>query len=495
MELEKEYSCLERNGIVYHKTIDCDEDYQETIQQYCDDLFRIIKVDSICSLNSVRFDNGCLQIDCKISTSLTYQNELNELCYADFENQIVKKINIDNISESAFVRVLPQEKYTNYRIVNQRRIDFHISFCLDITVFDKLSCPCISSCNNSRLRNQSIKMANIFNAGISKLDFDEEFSVSSSSSSIKRVISRSYTVNVKECKIIKDKALIKLDVSLCVMYSTDEKNECIEKTEHTFSLNKIIDSSGIDENDIIISNVYISNLYIKAKSSSHDALNVIEAYGDISISSLFIKEFDASIITDGYVLGKKTECKYNPYEYISCGELLNTYHKDRAVFSFNTSIKNVYDFSIKVANVSCYANKINIKLCSNAIIVDEDNCICSVSSEYDMSVDCKYNKAFVSAFINSFDYNIENENKICANVSIKIDAYLYNESTANVLCEIEALDTVVEYPALTVYFGRQSDSVWDIAKRFSSDANTIMIENELSSEILSTNKLLIIPSV
>ena len=61
--------------------------------------------------------------------------------------------------------------------------------------------------------------------------------------------------------------------------------------------------------------------------------------------------------------------------------------------------------------------------------------------------------------------------------------------------EIEASDECINFPALTVYFGKKSESVWSIAKSFSSDIDMIMKENNLENEILDTNKVLIIPGI
>ena len=43
MDINKEYSCFERNCIVYQKNIDNEADYQEALPEYCDDVFKVAK--------------------------------------------------------------------------------------------------------------------------------------------------------------------------------------------------------------------------------------------------------------------------------------------------------------------------------------------------------------------------------------------------------------------------------------------------------------------
>jgi hypothetical protein len=72
---------------------------------------------------------------------------------------------------------------------------------------------------------------------------------------------------------------------------------------------------------------------------------------------------------------------------------------------------------------------------------------------------------------------------------------MFGESTVNVLTEIEADDEMINYPALTVYFGKKDETVWNIAKNFSSDIDMIKQENDIQNDVLDSNKILIIPGI
>ena len=50
-------------------------------------------------------------------------------------------------------------------------------------------------------------------------------------------------------------------------------------------------------------------------------------------------------------------------------------------------------------------------------------------------------------------------------------------------------------PELTLYFASQNESVWDIAKSFSTDSKLIMEENELTSNIIDTRRVLLVPGM
>ena len=49
--------------------------------------------------------------------------------------------------------------------------------------------------------------------------------------------------------------------------------------------------------------------------------------------------------------------------------------------------------------------------------------------------------------------------------------------------------------ALKLYYGVENEEIWDIAKRYSTSVDAIMEENDLYSERLEQNGMLLIPIV
>lgn len=496
MDIEKEYSCLERNCKVYQKSIDVDEDYQEALPQYCDDIYRVVKCVSHSYITSVDTNFNEVKLFGKTEISLTYFNDSSTLCYADFEEEFTKLIDIDNITESAFANAAVNDKYTNFRVINQRRIDIHCASSVNISVYDKIKCPCISSCNNSKLKVEKLKSASVVNTNICRAEFDEEFSVPGDSKPIKRIVSSSSFVTLGETKIIKDKALIKALVSLFVLYTTDEDEEQLSKCEYSFNISKIVDAAGIDDNDIVIAGLSIGNIYFKAKSSSNDKLCVIEAFGDISISSVFIREKEEEIITDGYILNRSCECSYSDYSCTKNGRYINDTKMHSVSFEFSAEVTEIKELSITLSESYARNGRLISKANSNAICMTTAGSLASFSGTADIEIEIEDCQNAVSALtLQSYDYTLQASGKVDVRLSLGISAYIYEEAKTKVLSEINADDNVINYPALTVYFGRQNESIWSIAKSFSSDIDLIIAENDLDGDILDCNKVLIIPGV
>ena len=97
----------------------------------------------------------------------------------------------------------------------------------------------------------------------------------------------------------------------------------------------------------------------------------------------------------------------------------------------------------------------------------------------------------------NYDFVINNTSKINLRLSIDYTAFLYQEENIEYITDIstdEMLDDS-NTPQLTLYFAKKNESVWDIAKSFSTDSKLIIDENELTSDIIDTRRVLLVPGM
>lgn len=493
MDIEKEYSCLEQNKRVLYKSIEIEENYQESLQAYCDDMYRIVKCTAHSYVTNVDINYNEVKIFGKTEICITYYDENSNLCYADFDEEFTRSVEAESLTDSAFANAKICDKYCSFRVINQRRIDVHSSCVVSLSVYDKQSCPCVSSCNSSKLRYETVKTADVVGSSISKVEFDEELLLSAS---VKRIISASGYVSVEDKKIIKDKALIKLKACISILYCLDSSNEQIERYEHSFSLSKIIDINNIDENSIAIVNADIGALFFKIKNTSGENSSVVQLYGDVAVNSLFVVESEKKIVTDGYILKHKSKCDYSAYPCMASGMAVNEKKQNSISFEFNSEIKEIYDLSISAFDVVVKNKKIVAKAIAFVVCRNENGDLSSFNTTAEFEIIASSLDSGIFALsTDGFDYSLHSNGRIDVRYSYSVCGYMFSEKNINVLSEILAEDEENKFPALTVYFAKKDEAVWNIAKSFSSDIDLIINENELSADVLDSNQVLIIPSI
>lgn len=478
MELHKEYGCLKNNKVVNHKKLSVDKNYQEVLEDYLDDLHKIIRCSCHSFVTSIDIFNDCVTVNGKSEICLTYQNDKNECFYTDFIKEFEEKIKISDLSDSAFAISSIKDKYCSFRVINQRKIDFHISLSLDVTVYDEMSHPYLLSCDNLKSKIVTRKISNIINSKILKFDFDEEIDVTTSGK-IYSIISYNTNIISYEIKSINDKILCKAKAEVTVVYICENG---YEKITYNFELSKIIDVSGVDEQTIVIPNFKAGALYIKVKNDC-----TIQFYGDMFAYLTIIDETEESIITDGYLLNCKSECKYEDVQTtLDCCFKSND---ERVSFELDlneklTEIKNI------CIDVLCIRQN-KAELCIDVVGKNDDDISCSNYTK-EIEID---NSLVSSICIEKFDYNIISDKKLNINLFYKYNSITGENSNCKMLSDIKYVEKTSVNSALTLYFGKNKEKLWDIAKQFSSDVEMIKKDNNLTEDVLNTNKVLIIPGL
>ncbi len=478
---------LRENNIIFSKCVDMDLDFQENLMSYNDDMLKIIR----CAVNnyivSTDYKNGNLIIYGKCKIYLTYISESTScITTADFEEDFQKSIPLDdNVGEiSSEIKVV--NKYNNYRVINQRRIDIHNAFLLNIKVGSLKPISMIEEAQNVQIKYENVSYFSHIGNSLSKANFEEQTEIPADSEVIKKIINTFWNCSVDEIKVIKDKMLVKLNLSFSFLYTTDTENEIIKKCEKIFSLSKIIDINGIDEEDIPIVNVDLANIYSKPKVNKNNELRFIELIGEVNINATVYRKVNTKITTDSYSTEKEI---INTFDKITINKncnYLNDIVTETTLFDFeNIKIIELLDVSLAIID-----NK-TIELC--AFVLNEDSEISFISQRKEISL---FDYGITACYIKSFDYVIKSEQAISVRYSIKYSAIDYTEQTFQILSNIEFTDKdLSDSPALVIYFAKDKEKIWDIAKKFRSSVDLIKAENEISDDVLDTRRVLLIPGI
>ena len=98
--------------------------------------------------------------------------------------------------------------------------------------------------------------------------------------------------------------------------------------------------------------------------------------------------------------------------------------------------------------------------------------------------------------ISSFECVLKNKDQIDVKAEMQINCSVFGETEIDVvteICEGKATEKRSN-SAITVYFPKCEESLWDIAKRYNTTVNSIAIENNLEGDTTGEIKMLFIPS-
>ncbi|MCD7871845.1 MAG: DUF3794 domain-containing protein [Clostridiales bacterium] len=476
----KEKSC------VLSKSIDVDIDYQENLMSYSDDMLKIIR----CNINNFVvnsvYKNSSITVYGKSRIFLTYISESTGcLSTAEFEEDFEKIIPVDGDYEDLYAEIKLCNKYSNYRVINQRRIDIHNSFVLHANAFSDLSFQMICDNEEVLIDKQTVSHISRIGSAYVKSEFEEEASVADNAS-IKKIINIFSYAECDDVKIVSDKMLVKSMVHFSILYTTDTEHEEIKRCEKITEISTIVDINSILENDIPIINICVGNLFAKAKTDKNNELKLIEIIGDININCAVYRQSVCELSADSYSVNSDIENKYNTVELQTDFMLQKDSLTENMQFEFdNINITQVLDLSVSLAD----KNTVEF----SAFVLDEKSEIHFITDSKKIVIS---ESAEIQAFITSFDYVIKSENVIDVRFIVKYSALEFQRKKFKVVSDIELKsDGSFESPALVVYFADEKERLWDIAKTFRTSVELIKKENELTADVLDSKRILLIPGM
>lgn len=497
MELCKEYKTI--NSSVEKEVLNenFELDFQENLPQYLDDAERVVK----CSVKSVVTDyecvGGAVKLHGKTIISLTYFNDSKCLLSNIFEEEFSKSFSSDCGDNIKFAQITLNTKYSNFRLINRRRIDVHTSLRAKICIFTNGGKKCLLNCKNAFVREYNPSCLREKSSGICSEEFDETFTVSDSGSQIRNIVNTFASCVVEEKKIIKEKMLVKLRLEASVLYENEDG--AVEKSVHSFSLSKIIDVSDAEENDNAFVAAAVSGLYVKAKPDSSNRLCCVEAVGRVTFNYRLYSVCEDEFIVDSYMTKYEADIQRSNVRIKASPIFYSDSKTAEILYEAEKDIIEILDLKAGTAYCTVEESVLKIGVHLSFLYYDDSSQLCyyEKTTECTVSLNDRKLSGVGNADITGFDYVIKNANSVSLRINYSYSAYLYVGEDISFITDINAAGEKnnENMPQLTLYFAHKNENVWDIAKKFSTDVSLIMEENDLTSQILDGQKVLLVPGM
>lgn len=497
MELCKEYKslCFNESREKIRESVELD--FQENLPQYLDDIEKIIR----CSVNSTvtdyDFHNSSITVYGKSIISITYKSGDSCILSNIFEEEFSKSFELNNCESFCFAKIKLKTKYNNIHLINQRRIDVHTALSVCIEAFCSNSEEYLCTCKNAFFKSYNAECLSCKSSGIAGIDFDENISVIENDTQIKNIINCFADCRIDDKKIIKDKMLVKGTVSVCFVYEC--MNGEIQKTATAFTVSKIIEATNLDENDTAFVFASISNAFVKAKADESNNLKIIEFAGKATVDYQIYSTENLQVNIDSYVPHYKTNTQLKS---LNIKENPQLFYDDKTLeldFDCDGELVEIIDLQAKITNQEIVDSCLKLELCLSFIYYDDKSNICFCEKKKETQIrlaDSKLSGSCNTSLL-SYDYVIKNGGRIALRANLEYQAFLFTDSKINFITDVDMSDEIssVNSPQLTLYFADKEEDTWEIAKKFSTSAQLIIDENGLSSDIVDSKRILLIPGI
>ena len=492
------------NHIIGQKTENFVVEGDSIIPDIKPDIIGQISTSGTVCIYKKELTEGKIRLDGGIDTYVMY--------LADGDKSSVRSVNVnldftqiiemENVSSGMNLETNAKLKNIECKIINGRKINLKAFLEIDVKVTSTEELDIINEVNSSGIQmlNENINI-NSFIGGGSVKAYAKDTIVIDSIDNLAEIMKTDFNILNKDVKISYNKVLAKADLNLRIMYLTDDNR--INSIESTIPIMGFVDIENVSEDNLCDTKYEIKNVILKPNNVEEHSIYVEV---EVEISCGAYKTQDINIIQDLYSptsnilftkkqvqILQKIESTQNTcnirekqiipeigsnkiYDVALNVEILKqTLLNDRILFEGELNLNYIFDSG----NNSVDTKKTKIPFSFN-LDFDGINQISNIETNIEIGMQ---------------NFVITEDGSIDVKVDILFNVTLIKNAMINVIDDInESENRDIESHSLVIYYVKNGDTLWNIAKRFRSTVDEIARINGIENvDRLNVGEQLFIP--
>lgn len=469
------------------------------LPDYMGDIEKILRCSLTARASSKRIEGQRLSVGGTAFMRMLYITADGKV--ESFETQIPFSKNIDLAAtgENPAATVRFETEYSNCLAVSPRRVELRgallmrarvqVSAALSIAVdIDSDGVECKKKC---------------FDADVPLCSICENFTVMEEyelSAPISSVVRMNASPKILEHKIVSGRLIIKGEIDLNIVYVSDEA-DAVKTAQFTLPVNHFMMVNGAEEGDRADLRLEICRLSAEPIGRQGSEI-AVEVFLEAAAEILRRENFEA--VVDSYCIGHESACEKGEISVTTLNKNESKTHQ--VCVTLDGSISGeVIDVFADVKNVSASANEhgeIMVRADLNSgLLFQDDGEVNTFDKSMPLEISLAANRDYIGAVCDGeiavvSASRVPNKNEIC--VTLSVDAKILKNESVPIInnMSISAEQTVRDpKTAMTIYFAKEGEDVFDIAKRYNTSYRAVMEQNDLNEERLSQNKKILIPMV
>jgi len=498
---------------VISKSENCKYDWDIIVPDSKPDVGRIISADAVTQIltKEIMQDRAMISGNAKINILYVPADNPSVVKNVETIQNFNYVMELSGLRQNMTLNILSSAEKTDISILNSRKLHItsNLSFLGNVTSTNEISCISEIKNNDVLYKTKEISTYKAISEIEKAIEISEELEVPMGKPSINEILKIDLKINNKDVRPIHNKLVVKGELELVTIYNSEMEGDSVEYMCHEIPFAEILDISGINENTVCDTDFNLKNITCSLKEDREGEKRIIVIEATLFIQSRNYEKVKINSVVDAYSLTNELDIEKNGYMF---DEIINQINgqfniKETAVFNNINNILKVISVGAKtdIKNVCAKNNTVTIKgdiLC-DVLYISTDNSeinssFCSVPFEH--TIECEGAKEDVICDLKldiiKCAYNILSPNELELRVNVEYTAIIKRDMLSELICDIsydESKTPLIDKCGLIVYFCSGNEEMWDIAKKYKTTVDEILIANNLSEseEIRSGMKLLI----
>lgn len=498
---------LSINQVIGEKndTIIAEEDF--VVPDIKPDILNIIQTSGTVCVYKKDVGDSNVKIEGNVNTYVMY--------VSDGENSSVRGLNVsldfsktvdfEKLKNGMAIENKVTLKTIECRVLNGRKIRVKAILDVEIKAFSNQDVEFIKEIENVKdiqMLNMSTPLTSMLGAGITKV-YAKDTLVIDNQDDLQEILSAQVFVINQETKVSYNKVLVKADTCVKIMYLTEDNRICT--CSNLIPIMGFIDMPDVTEENLCDVGFELKNIIIKPNNVEEHSIYV-EA--EIEINCNVSQSKEMNIIQDLYSPSVNLIYKQKQIQVISKKRIITDIFnlREKQVISEIGSHK-IYDAIVTPSIVNktvlkdhiLYEGQVEINFIfasDNTEGISTKNIV--IPFNYNMNVDGAKTTSNIETNLSVImqDFTVMPDESIDMKIDLEFTTSISNSQNLQVIEEINVDETRQnERYSLNIYFVKQGDTLWKIAKKFRTSMEEISKMNEIEDvDKLNIGQQLFIPN-
>lgn len=353
---------------------------------------------------------------------------------------------------------------------------------------------------------ETVKYSELIASTTTRNTVKDTFEIEECNGDVLDILSIDTDVRVNESRVVDGKVIVAGDVKCFILYYSDDEDNTINYIKEDIPFTHFAEIEGAEAEMNYSLDIEVKELSHDVRGDINGNLRIIDLETSVKIDARVYQQSEKEILTDTYSTVKKFEVKN---ENILLTQNLAK-HNIEEVLKQDIEVKG--EEIVNLCNVSAKACITDKRVLEEKVIVEgiaevqmiyisKDQALKVWKSEipYKSYIDIdKYDSKLdieAKSIIDDVSYNKLDDKQIEVEISLTNIIEVNTIKDINIVNEAKELEGTInkkDRASITIYMVQKKDSLWKIAKRYSTTVEDICSTNDIEEENLKLGQKIII---
>lgn len=485
------------------------------------DIQKILRAGGAVAIDEVKTTDGRVGFSGELKCNLIYQAKKSDRAVYSmpFSLPIEDFLNVEGAEKDDLVTLHTNLEHMDCRLINDRKVSVRAVVTVSVELMQRKSYSVVQDVeadDRIQLKRGKIAVNRIVENKKDRFNVKEELSVPSGKPNILDVMECDISISDKELRAMDGKVLVKGTLMISTIYVGDTDDSTVETLEHEVPFSGFIEMDEAKDGMITQGTLEIDEQHVHVIPNDDGEERTIDFDTTLKADIIVSQNEEQELLEDAYSPGEKMEIARQEMVY---PEFICR-NKNKSSVKETITIDGQYADMMQVSKIWGSVALDQVELTEDLLKAegvvhleimyiaknDEEPVeVVPVSIPFEQEIEVKGAKEDMSvditATIDTISFSMLSPREVEVRITLSFDVFVTKEVNGQIVTEMLCFDNGEEefenVASAVIYVVQKGDTLWEIAKRYNTTVEDLVLVNELESpdRIYPGEKLLVLKKI